>query len=146
MGSVRVQIDPAPVQADDAVLTRFNDGAASPAAIEVQDAIVAQLADAEFSPAAALDEYLAANPGFADAIAQMDIRAPTHQLQGYGTDNFWKNRVYDGKGQKIVGKDAAIDYFFGRSQETRMDRGRLFPSTDKVRTLGDHCIGSASFW
>lgn len=100
----------------------FDQGAQSPEAEAVHAEIEAGLRPAEageledlLTRSASLDE-IATHPRVVAAVAEMDARIPTSELPGYGTDEFWANRVYRAGDAEITGRAAAVKHLYDQAR------------------------------
>lgn len=111
-GAARGYARPEPAPAEALPDAGFDAGATSPEA-EALDALMAEALAAP-EPSAALAELQAAfdgNPELQAALANMASRPLTTELPGYGSPEFWTNRVYkDAEGKNLLGREAAVAY------------------------------------
>ena len=60
-------------------------------------------------------------PEIIEAIAAMAAIQPTNEQEGYGTDEWWDNRVYDFDGDRVRGIDEAIPLLVERARNLAID-------------------------
>ena len=115
----------------------FDQGAQSPEAEAVHAEIEADLRassagrDLEdmLRSGASLDA-VAADPRVVAAVAEMDARVPTTELPGYGTDDFWANRVYRDGDAEITGRAAAVSHLYDQARALAWtDEGLSVPAS-----------------
>ncbi len=95
-------------------------------------------------------EEIAAHPAVRKVLEESDA-LPRPDLQpGYGTDEFWKSREYSARGQKIVGKPAAVDYLYREARRLAWTEDGLEPPSSvrserrAVILLGPPAAGKSS--
>jgi hypothetical protein len=90
---------------------------------------------------------ITAHPDVQAAVAALDAVPRTDLADGYGTPEWWAERVYSSNGAELVGRDAAVDYLYDAARSLAWTDDGLPPPAerDPIRTTRRDPDRSAGF-